>query len=59
MSVDHGKPMRAFLMLNTKDKGKDIECFTSTCDPDGEQLSPQKCMGVYGSYDLIVKWEGI
>lgn len=57
-SVDYDKPLRAYLKLNTKDKGKDMECLTIICNSDGENIPPQKCVGVYGTYHLIVKWEG-
>ena len=57
--VDHNKPARAYIKLNTRGKGEDIECFTPIYGPGDKPLSPWKCMGIFGHCQLVVKWDGI
>ena len=57
--IDYNKPMRAYIKLLTKGKGKKIQCDTMIYGPGDKKLSPWKCMGVHGSCQLVVKWDGI
>ena len=59
VGVDHNKPARVYIRLNTKGKGKNIECSTPIHGPGDKPLSPWKCKGVHGSCSLVVKWVGI
>ena len=56
---DYSKPMRAYIKLLTKGKGKDIKCETNISGLGDRKRSPFKYTGIHGACHPVVHWDGI
>ena len=56
---DYINPMRAYIKLLTKGKGKNIRCETNIFGPGNKKRSPFKYMGIHGSCHPVLHWDGI
>ena len=50
--IDHTKPLRANIKLETKGKSKNIKCYTKIFRPGDKKMSP--CMNVHGACHPVV-----
>ena len=57
--IDPTKPLRAYIKLETKGKGKNIKCYTKIFGPGDKKMSPCRCMNVHGACHPLVLWESI
>ena len=56
---DYTKPMRTYIKLLTKGKGKKIRCETNIFGPGDRKRSPFKYMGIHGACHPVVHWDRI